>query len=240
VTKFSFKNAKFRQKETGLYSDDVVLKLCRDHKIPHDEYKQRLFPVLEFAAKEYSFNKNGNDNHDLSVPRIKQQLIVISKAAEALAVRIEDFNEKAIGTLDMALFDMQADFIADKEEDNSEAAMREAEDCLYYDSFSMDAIGRNLNQIEAMCKTALANLKPVKGGRPANFPLFMWVKHVSDFWVRELKRPYTVDGSAGETVTKAGNFLTDCLYYLDPKATKLLYSQMRRYRDSHTQAHIKA
>jgi hypothetical protein len=54
---------------------------------------------------------------------------------------------------------------------------------------------------------------------------------MSNFWAKDLKRAYTVDGHSEEVITEAGNFLTDCLGYLDPDSIPGLYSQMRRYRD---------
>ena len=99
---------------------------------------------------------------------------------------------------------------------------------LYYRHNQLDdAVAERRYDIEA----ALEELKSYKGGRPANEGAYEFVAYLSDFWVRDLERPYTIDAHRGQGLTEAFSFIRDCAAPLIPVTESQIISMMRKYRD---------
>ena len=81
------------QKITGLYSEDVILKLCQAHGIQHDRHASALFLALEGAAQRYCSAARG-DAVKLTAPEVKKYLLNMGKALNSLTTQMEDMPEQ--------------------------------------------------------------------------------------------------------------------------------------------------
>ena len=88
------------------------------------------------------------------------------------------------------------------------------------------AVAEERHEIEA----ALEELKSYKGGRPANEGAYEFVAYLSDFWARDLERPYTIDSHQGQGLTEAFSFIQDCAAPLIPISDAQIISMMRKYK----------
>lgn len=235
-----------------VYSDDVINRLSERHGIQDEAQMKLLSATLHFASGRYLVIKR-QESMQLSPSEIKKHLTVLSRSAKGLARQLEQLPPKAKevflsaegelqgeleGRVYEAIHQREASPLSRMEQANTgkfvvvrngetPGGWQDTETRIEYTSYA--DIEAALRQIQLISETALGYLQPDKGGRPENKAVFAWTRLLSDFWVKDLKRPYRVDGYKGEVITDAGNFLTDCLRPLDPSAIDLLYSQMRRY-----------
>lgn len=237
-----------------VYSDDVINRICERHGIQDDAQKQLVSTTLHYASGRYLAIKR-QESIQLSPTEIKKHLTALSRSAKGLAKLLEQLPPKAKEVFLTAEGELQGELegriyeAIHRREPSPPSRMEQAntgkfvvvrngetaggwqdtETRLEYTAYA--DIEAALRQVQLISEAALGYLQPDTGGRPENKAVFAWTQLLSDFWVKDLKRPYRVDGYKGEVITDAGNFLTDCLRPLDPSAIDLLYSQMRRYSE---------
>ena len=239
---------------SDLYSDADIQEICERHEISVEDHGRVFGAVLDFAAKRYAALKY-RESIELSPSETGRHLTSLRRAAKELAAQIgqlppasREVFDKAEGELQRELENRLEEFSMQREKSplsrmeqagtGSFTVIREAgtadgwlglEKRLEYVAFR--DIENALKQLQMICETGIGYLQPQKGGRPENKAMQVWTGMLSDFWAKDLKRAYRVDGYKGEVVSDAGDFLTDCLKHLDPAAIDQLYSQMRRYRE---------
>ncbi len=240
---------------SDLYSDADIQAICARHEISFEDRGRVFGAVLDFAAKRYAALKY-RESIDLSPSETGRHLTSLRRAAKELAAELgrlppasREVFDKAEGELQREL-ENRLEEVSMQRETSPPARMEQAATGSFHvirDKEPTDGwqgwetrmeyvafrdIENALKQLQMICETGIGYLQPQKGGRPENKAMQVWTGMLSDFWAKDLKRVYRVDGYKGEVVSDAGDFLTDCLKLLDPAAIDQLYSQMRRYRET--------
>lgn len=240
---------------SDLYSDADIQAICERHGISFEDHGRVFGAVLDFAAKRYASLKY-RESIELSPSETGRHLTSLRRGAKELAAEIGRLPPASREVFDKAENELQLELenrlqeVSIQHEKALPSRMEQAGTgsfMVIHDAETTDGwqgretrmeyvafrdIENALKQLQMICETGIGYLQPQKGGRPENKAMQVWTGMLSDFWAKDLKRAYRVDGYKGEVVSDAGDFLTDCLKHLDPTAIDQLYSQMRRYLET--------
>ncbi len=219
-----------RDEVDRIYTDDLLQKLASKYDFDLEKTRFRYW-LRSGAIRFYLYNEDLPGRHPSRFAKerksLKKQLQIVDhfqKQFELKTYEKREFKPSTPNPFFEQVERIALDAMKHKNADRLEGDIFN----LYYRHRQLDtAVAERRHEIEA----ALEELKAHKGGRPANAGAYEFVAYLSDFWVRDMERPYTIDFHRGQGLTEAFNFIRDCATPLIPITDSQIISMMRKYRD---------
>ena len=212
------------------YTEDLLCEIASKYGFDLNETRFRYW-IRSGAIRFYLYNEALPNRHPSRLAEerksLKKDLLIIERFQEHFGLETYAQREFKPSTPNPFFEEIERITLSAMKHKDADLLERDLFN-LYYHHRQLDtAIAERKHEIEV----SLLELKSYKGGRPANEGAYEFVAYLSDFWARDLKRPYTIDSYQGQGLTEAFLFIRDCAAPLVPISDSQIISMMRKYKE---------
>ncbi len=198
-----------------IYDDGCVQRLCRAYRIEDESQVASLWDFLKFAASVY-VRERANQESINAAPSVTD-LAKIEKLARSLSASLDALDRKTESALWLGdtLFSLRA-YRPEKRQGGAWDESKMSDDKWLRERLSKSDILSSVGLIASYAQHAIESLPKSVGGRPSDYPLWMWAVNAESFWKRSLGRKFTLDSHEGGPISPAARFCRDVLQPLAP------------------------